>query len=217
MKNKKIQRFIKTNIEGVGSEYILSNEQLDKIAYNLAISFKGYPLFEYFSNYKYDIDKMTTFWKVSLNTMSEKTVIISDSDKLNSIAIFSPYDNKEFSLWKYIKAGGMKLVLKLGIKNIKRMTAFEDFALSLKAKYSNENCWYFYSFVTVPEYRGKGIGSKILNQMISFLDERKQDCYLETLLPVNVEIYKKYGFELMETALVPNSDLTIYAMLRKAK
>ena len=31
-----------------------------------------------------------------------------------------------------------------------------------------------------------------------------------------VQIYKKYGFELKEEIKVPNTDLTLYAMLRKA-
>ena len=34
---------------------------------------------------------------------------------------------------------------------------------------------------------------------------------------INVEIYKKYGFELKEEIKVPNTDLTLYAMLRIAK
>ena len=53
--------------------------------------------------------------------------------------------------------------------------------------------------------------------MLVHLDEREQDCYLETLSPVNVEIYKKYGFELKEEVKVPNTNLTLYAMLRRAK
>ena len=56
-----------------------------------------------------------------------------------------------------------------------------------------------------------------MRPMLEYLDKRKQDCYLETLVPINVEIYKKYGFELKEEIKVPNTDLTLYAMLRIAK
>ena len=69
----------------------------------------------------------------------------------------------------------------------------------------------------MPELRGKGIGKKILTPMFNYLDQHNQDCYLETLLPINVDIYKKFGFELKEEVKVPNSDLTMYAMLRTAK
>ena len=68
----------------------------------------------------------------------------------------------------------------------------------------------------MPNFRGKGLGLKIMKPMLNYLDENNQDCYLETLLPINVEIYKKYGFELKEEVKVPNTDLTLFAMLRKA-
>ena len=58
------------------------------MANNLAVSFQGYPLFEYFANNKYNVSKMKTFWKVSLKTMSEKTFFLSDSEDANSLAIF---------------------------------------------------------------------------------------------------------------------------------
>jgi predicted acetyltransferase len=69
----------------------------------------------------------------------------------------------------------------------------------------------------MPEFRGKGLGSKIIKPMLNYLDAHNQECYLETLSPTNVEIYKKYGFELKEEVKVPNADLILYAMLRPAK
>jgi predicted acetyltransferase len=53
--------------------------------------------------------------------------------------------------------------------------------------------------------------------MLNYFDEHNLECYLETLSPTNVEIYKRYGFELKEEVKVPNADLTLYAMLRPAK
>ena len=160
---------------------------------------------------------MKKFWKVSLKTMSEKTFFLTDSEDANSLAIFSPYEKGGISIWKYIKAGGLGMISKLGIKCTKKMTKFEKFAMEIKNKHAQAGCWYLYVFVTMPEFRGKGLGSKIMRPMLDYLDNNKQDCYLETLLPINVEIYKKYGFELKEEVKVPNTDLTLYAMLRQAK
>lgn len=208
---------LKSNIEEIRKEHSLNKKDIDVFASNLAVSFKGYPLFEYFSNEKYNIKKMTKFWKVSLNTMSDKTFFLADSESANSLAIFSPYEKDGVSIWKYIKAGGLGLISSLGIKMTKRMTSFEKFAMQIKNKHSKPGCWYLYVFVTMPGFRGKGLGSKIMRPMLEHLDEKNQDCYLETLLPINVEIYKKYGFELKEEVKVPNTDLTLYAMLRTAK
>ena len=160
---------------------------------------------------------MKKFWTVSLKTMSEKTFFLTDSKDANSLAIFSPYEKGSVSFWKYIKAGALGLIPKIGIGCIKRMTTFEKFAMDIKNKYAKVVCWYLYVFVTVPEFRGKGLGSQIMKPMLKYLDDNNQDCYLETLLPINVDIYKKFGFELKEEIKVPNTDLTLYAMLRSAK
>lgn len=111
----------------------------------------------------------------------------------------------------------MSIVPKMGIKGIKKMSDFENFANKIKRKYAKKNCWYLYTFVTMPGHRGKGLGSKLMKPMLEYLDKNNQDCYLETLKEVNVGIYEKYGFELMKTVEFPNTDLTLYAMLRSAK
>lgn len=208
---------LKSNIGEIKREHGLDKKDFEVFANNLAVSFKGYPLFEYFANNKYNIKKMTRFWKVSLKTMSDKTFFLADGDEAKSLAVFSPYEKGGISIWKYIKAGGLGLIPSMGIKMTKRMTSFEKFAMKIKDKHASQGCWYLYAFVTMPEFRGKGIGRKILTPMFKYLDEQKQDCYLETLLPINVEIYKKFGFELKEEVKVPNSDLILYAMLRTAK
>jgi len=212
-----MSNLLKSNIEEIRKTHGLNKQDIDIFATNLAVSFKGYPLFEYFANDKYNIKKMKKFWKVSLKTMSDKTFFLADSGDVNSLAIFSPYEKGGISIWKYIKAGGLGLIPSIGIKMTKKMTSFEKFAMEIKNKYAKPGCWYLYVFVTMPEFRGKGIGKKILTPMFNYLDEHQQDCYLETLLPINVEIYKKFGFELKEEVKVPNTDLTLYAMLRTSK
>lgn len=211
-----MSNLLKSNIEEVKKEHGLDKKDFDVFSNNLAISFKGYPLFEYFANDNYNIKKMKKFWKVSLKTMSDKTFFLTDSEEANSLAIFSPYEKGGVSIWKYIKAGGLGLIPSIGIKMVRRMTSFEKFAMEIKNKHSKPGCWYLYVFITMPQFRGKGLGSKIMKPMLDYLDEHNQDGYLETLLSINVEIYKKFGFELKEEIRVPNTDLTLYAMLRTA-
>lgn len=205
------------DLEKIKKQHGLDKKDLDIFSNHLAISFKGYPLFETLSNYKYNLKKMKRFWKVSLKTILKESFFLTDSKEANSLAIFSPYQKEGISTWQYIKAGALSLIPTMGIKMTKRMTSFEKFALKIKNKYAKDGCWYLFAFVTIPEFRGKGLGSKIIKPMLNYLDTQKQDCYVETLSPTNVEIYKKYGFELKEEVKVPNTDLILYAMLRPAK
>ena len=48
---------IKSNIEEIRKEHGLNKKDIDIFANNLAVSFKDYPLFEYFANNKYNIKK----------------------------------------------------------------------------------------------------------------------------------------------------------------
>ena len=80
---------------------------------------------------------MKIFWKVSLKTISEKSFFLADSEEVNSLAIFLPYQKSGVSTWKYIKAGALRLIPTMGIKTTKRMTSFEKFALEIKNKYTN--------------------------------------------------------------------------------
>ena len=196
--------------------HIMTKEDIDKFANNLAVSFKGYPLFEYFAKNNYDIKKMNYFWKVSLRMCIKNSLCLSDSEDVKGVAVFSNGAQKD-SIWDYIKNGGLLILPKMGLAAVKRMTKFEKFANGIKEKYANENCWYFYVFTVLPECRKKGIGSKILRKVFKFFDENQKDCYLETLTYENVGIYNRYGFELVETLNVPDSDLTMYAMYRKHK
>lgn len=212
-----MENLLKSDFEKFKKQRGLNKSELDLFSNNLAISFKGYPLFETLSDYQYNAKKMKRFWEVSLKTISKKALFFTDSKDANSLAIFTPYQKDGVSTWQYIKAGALSLLPTLGIKTTKRMTSFENFALKIKNKYAKPGCWYLFTFVTMPEFRGKGLGSKIIKPMLNYLDENKQDCYLETLSPTNVEMYKKFGFELKEEVKVPNADLILYAMLRPAK
>lgn len=212
-----MKNLLESNIEKIKITHGLDKKDLDVFSNNLAISFKDYALFEELSNYKYNIKKMKRFWKVSLKTISEKAVFLTDSEEVNSLAIFLPYQKEGVSTWEYVKAGALCLPPTMGIKTTNRMTSFEKFALNIKNKHAKPGCWYLYTFVTMPEFRGKGLCSKIMQAMLGYLDEQNQDCYLETVSLVNVEIYKKHGFELVEEVAVPNTNLILYAMLRTPK
>ena len=208
---------LKSDFEKIKLHQGLDKNDLDIFSNNLAISFKGYPLFETLSHHKYNVKKMKRFWKVSLKTIAQNSFFLTDSKDANSLAIFSPYQKDGISTWEYVKAGALTLLPTMGIKTTNRMTSFEKFALQIKNKYAKPGCWYLFTFVTMPEFRGTGLGSKIIRPMLNYIDELKEDCYLETVSPTNVEIYKKFGFELKEEVKVPNADLILYAMLRPAK
>ena len=194
--------------------YEMHEREIDSFSQVLAEGFEGYSLFEYFCDNNYDLSKMKLFWKVALTASHQKVYSISDSSKLNGVAVFFPPEYKDIGVLSYLFAGGYKLLGKL---NVAKMLKFDSFAAKIKRKYADRNTWYIYSVAVLKDARGKGIGSKLLKTMLDHFDNENQNCYLETLKAGNVAIYEHYGFKLMEQIKVPGTDMTLYAMLREAK
>ncbi len=195
----------------------MAEDEIDEYAGCLARAFQGYSLFEYFAEGHYDLKEMQHFWEVSLRTAYKDILCMSNDGDPEAVALFSPSDYKDAGFFEYMKAGGGKLIFEFGPITVAKMLAFEDFAGKIKEKYTNENCWYLYSFAVDPNYQGKGYGSMLLKPMLAYLDRVGHDCYLETLKDTNVDLYEHYGFELMESTPVPGTDMMLYAMLRKPK
>ena len=75
----------KSNLKNIIKEHGLKKKDFEVFSHNLAVSFQGYPLFEYFANHKYNIRKMQKFWKVSLKTMCDKTIFLADNENAKTV------------------------------------------------------------------------------------------------------------------------------------
>lgn len=211
---KHMKIVLNSNLESAKQKHKLTKEDINKFANTLAVSFKGYSLFEYMSYNNYDIKKMETFWKVNLHNLPKSTFYVTESDEVQTLAVLSPYEKPKFSIIDYIKAGGLKLLFTFPLKCINRISSFEKIALKIREKYAEPGCCYLYLFGTRPESRCKGHGGRVFREVLNILDQNNQSCYLETLYEGNVPSYEKYGFILKETTKLKGTDLTIYALYR---
>lgn len=55
--------------------------------------------------------------------------------------------------------------------------------------------WYLVYIGTRPSGRGKGHARKLIEHITKQADREHRPCYLESSNPVNVSIYRKFGFE----------------------
>ncbi|MCG7408207.1 GNAT family N-acetyltransferase [Paenibacillus sp. ACRRX] len=62
-------------------------------------------------------------------------------------------------------------------------------------------------------YRGSGQVSKMMEPLLAECDAKDWACTLETQNPNNVPLYGRYGFTLVETIRLPDSDLEQYCMV----
>jgi len=74
---------------------------------------------------------------------------------------------------------------------------------------------YFQLLGVSSNMQGRGYASALIKPILARLDKEQLPCYLETHKPENVSIFQHYGFEIVEEGIIPDSEVTQWAMLRK--
>lgn len=214
---RKIEVPIARNIIQRNGLYLVQKKDLDKVAEIAADAYQDYPLHNWFTKGKYNKKVSKLIMKISLKTMSKDAIIYADSEELNGFAIWLPFGFTGSKTLPFLFNGGIKLIFQVGLGIISRLLTYENFAMKLKKKYTNNVDWYLYNLSIKQSAQGKGIATKLLKPMLNFCDMEKMVCYLETNKEKNVTLYEHYGFYLEEKALIPKSDVWHYAMTRKFK
>lgn len=194
--------------------YIMKRKDLMRFADTLADGFSKYNMFEYICNGKYSHDKMKLFWTVSINTITDDAICIADSEELNSVLIYVRPKSKEPNLLCYIKAGGLKMLFKLGLRSSIKLLRFDAEFKKLAQRHRSEHDGYLMAFATRLDKQGQHYGKPLINALLRYLDASGEGCYLETLKATNVDLYRHFQFELKEEMNLKLGDLTVFAMLR---
>ena len=194
--------------------YIMQHKDIERFADTLADGFSKYNMFEYICNGKYSHDKMKLFWTVSINTIVDDAICIADSEDLNSVLIYVHPKTKEPNLLCYLKAGGLKMLFKLGLRSSIKLLRFDAEFKKLAQRHRSEHDGYLMAFATRLDKQGQHYGKPLINALLRYLDASGEGCYLETLKAGNVDLYKHFQFELKEEVNFKLGDLTVFAMHR---
>ena len=198
--------------------HMITEEEEYDFAENAALAFKGYPLFEWTFNYKYDVDVMKETFATSYRSMKEYAVAFASDEDISGIAVILPPNFKGEPVIPFMLRGGLKLIFNTSLGYFFRLMKYEFHAASIRKKHTNYKTWYFWNITIKPESQGKGIASKLIRPICDFMDRIGEDIYLETHLIDRVPLYEHYGFEVLEKSKVPGAkDIYLYGMIRRHK
>lgn len=141
------------------------------------------------------------------------------SKNLEGITIWLPPDKVYPSTLAMMRYGGFYTMRKVGLKlhAMKRsMTIF---------KYEEERHkdlvpykhWYFQNIAVKPEKQGKGYGGLLISTMLKRIESDGLAVYVETNTEKAMSIYQKYGFEILEHEIIPDTPIPLWCMLRKPR
>ena len=197
--------------------YIVSKNELDRLADVAADAYRDYPLHNWLTKGKYDAKASKLIMQISLRTMTEDALIYADSEEINGFAVWLPFGFTGSKTMPFLLNGGLKLIFHSGPGIIGRLLTYENYAMNLKKEFTDNYDWYLYNLSIKKDAQGKGIASKLMRPMLDFCDDERMVAYLETNKNINVGLYEHYGFDLMKEELIPKSDVTHYAMVRYPK
>ena len=194
--------------------YIMQHGDMQRFATTLADGFSQYNMFKYICYGKYDHDLMRLFWEVSLVLLPDNAICIADSKEVNSVLVYIPPKSKEPSLLDYMKAGGVKMFFKFGIRRIIRLTRFNIEIEQVAKQYRTTNDGYLMAFATHLDKQGLHYGKPLITALLNYLDASGESCYLETLETKNVALYQHFSFQLKGLVNSQMGNLTLFAMCR---
>jgi ribosomal protein S18 acetylase RimI-like enzyme len=107
-----------------------------------------------------------------------------------------------------VRRGYVKVPLQLGFSATYRLNAHEDWGHSRICTHSSSDAVYVYCVGVDPDLAGRGVGSALVTNALSYLASRYTQCVLRTDQPKNLRFYEKLGFRCVERATCPDSDVT---------
>ena len=182
--------------------YIMQRGDIQRFAATLADGFSQYSMFKHVCYETYDHDLMLLFWEVSLALLPDNAICIAES--------------KDPSLFDYMKAGGMKMFFKFGIRRIIRLTRFNIEIEQVAKRFRTANDGYLMAFATRLDKQGQHYGKPLITAFLNHLDASGESCYLETLEAKNVALYQHFLFQLEGQTDSQMGNLTLFAMRRPA-
>ena len=187
---------------------------IQRFATTLADGFSQYNMFKHVCYGRYNHDLMRLFWEVSLALLPDNAICIADSKNANSVLIYIPPKSKEPDLLDYMKAGGVKMLFKFGIRRIVRLTRFNIEIEKVAKRYRAANDGYLMAFATCLDKQGQHYGKPLITALLNHLDASGESCYLETLEAKNVALYQHFSFQLEGQTASQMGNLTLFAMRR---
>jgi ribosomal protein S18 acetylase RimI-like enzyme len=205
----------------IGSLYHVSKREIDKAQTVLTESFTNDPFMQYLmGSNDYDLQKASLFHRFIINYGLKYGIVLATSANFEGIAVWLPPSQKQFSIWRSVMAGVISLGKIEGINTKKRIQFFKrfkgygEYSAQLHLKYASFPNWHLLEIGIADKYRGKGFASKLLRPVLDELDQVGLHCYLETHNPINVDIYRHFGFNVVMEGKLPNTEKPHWSMVR---
>ena len=139
------------------------------------------------------------------------------SPDVEGLAVWLPSENAAMSMWKQIRAGGMRLYRTVGSDAVARMTHVAEHNDHLRLQYAPGKHWFLSILAVDPDHQGRGLATELLGPMLARFDREELPVYAETTERELLAFYRRFGFEPGTESTVPGTELTVWPLVRRTK
>lgn len=201
----------------INNLYKLTKEDIDKGADVTSKAFYDYPMMKYIFGDKLTLENVKVVQKFLITYGVLYGEAFASSINMEGVILFTDFKKYNFSLYRSLRCGILSLI-KMGGNEGKdigrRFNEFDSFTLKKHKELIKEPHQYLILIGVDPEKQGEGFGSKMMYPFMKLAEEKGQPCYTETHGDKNVNMYQKYGFEVVSEDIVPGTDIVQYSLIK---
>jgi GNAT superfamily N-acetyltransferase len=135
---------------------------------------------------------------------------------VQGVAAWLTPGNTEVIFPRMLRAGMLRVALKVGFRRMGRALRYLGYAESLERRYIHEPHWHLGVLGVEPASQGQGIGSALIQPVFDKADAEDFPCYLVTQNEKNVKFYRQRGFDVVGEGDVTTEGPHLWAMVRHA-
>ncbi len=134
------------------------------------------------------------------------------TDGLTGAAIWAPADRVRHPLVEMVQ-----LLPTVPYLVSSRMHRALQLVFLVDSLHPKEPHWYLATLGTEPDRQGQGIGSALMEHVLSRVDADASPAYLESSKERNVPFYARFGFDVVEELRPPGGAPTLWRMWREPR
>jgi GNAT superfamily N-acetyltransferase len=184
----------------------------------LANAFRGYPFFEYCLGDADNYGRMAPGMFASFvrwTMLYGKAWATSD---LNAVALRQPPGTRSIGFWNALRSGLAFSFLRMDGATRRRFSRTTPIVTETHKRIMGDRPhWHCWMMGVLPDRQGTGVGRQLMRYTFEESDRAGLPCYLETFSESSVRVHESQFYSIREAINIPETPLTLYAMVRPAQ
>lgn len=200
--------------------YTLKKKDAYKASLVFAEAFYDYPLFKGIIPDDKRMEALSIMFDMDIRYAMRTGGAYALNEELEAVMTWQYHSVQKADIWGYFSAVTprmFRLIFLLGFKCLNRLQEmFTEIQKQMDVLKVPPDTSYLSSIGIKKSLQGQGMGKKLLAPMLEELQKRGRNVLLCTNLAKNVEIYKHFGFEVLEQGKNNAAGCGTWFMLKKA-